>query len=230
MLHWVQQKTEIMEFRRQQEMSPPIEGCNVLVLDLDGVVADWRQGFLRWLRGTYGNLYPTEPDPERSLSLDIDMGWSYSTYADLKAQFEREGGFSILPPFLSTLQLVREWRASDPSNRLVVTTARTTAIPRVWYDTYNWLKSYAILPDRLYFTADGRIKITLELATRNKDVVLMDDNPDIHLRTSQNQIRMLVPARGYNWEIVPDPPRLNKANDPYAMWVNNPSVMPGGHS
>lgn len=227
MLNWVQYKNEVMEYRQQQEFGHPIEDSNVLVLDLDGVVADWRKGFLAWIGLHSGNAHLF--DPERSLSLDIDMGWSYAAYSRWKKDFERDGGFASLPAFEDTVRLVREWRASTPDAKLVVTTARTTTIPRVWYDTYTWLKAQGILPDRLYFTADGRIAITLDLAVVNKDVVLMDDNPDIHLRTSHNQLRVLVPTRGYNWAIVPDPPLIRKATSLYVMWKSYPEIMPGGN-
>lgn len=225
MLDWVQYKSEVMEYRQQQEFGPPIIDSNVLVLDLDGVVADWRKGFLEWVHLRAGSGMS---DPERSLSLDIDMGWSYAAYSRWKKDFERDGGFASLPPFEDTVKLVREWRAGTSDARLVVTTARTTTIPRVWYDTYSWLKAQGILPDRLYFTADGRIAITLDLAAVNKDVVLVDDNPDIHLRTSHNQLRVLVPTRGYNWAIVPDPPLIRKAVSLYEMWKSYPEIMPGG--
>ena len=126
--------------------------------------------------------------------------------------------------------MVEEWRQITPDAKLVVTTARSTETPRVWHDTYAWLKEQGILPDRLYFTGEGRIAITLDLLAVNKDVVLFDDNPEIHLRTSHNNLQMLVPSRGYNAEIASDPPRVIRTARPRELWNMHPEILPGGDS
>jgi hypothetical protein len=195
MLTWTEIKSELLEFRRQQEFSTPPENKQVLITDLDGTLADWRGGFLHWLlqRGHIRDHVPH--DPLYSLSMDLDMRWSYEQYIEWKDEFERSGGYASLPPYPDGISFIQNCTA----DHIIVATARPVSIARIRYDTYKWLKHRFILPDAIHLIGDERVQLAINLRDQfHNKVLLLEDNPDIALRAAGNGIPVIMRAAGYN--------------------------------
>lgn len=195
MLNFIYAKGEMLQFKQAQEHATMPYGKKVLIADMDGTLADWRQGFLDFLVDQ--NYIPSllSKDPELSLSMDLDMGWPYSIYLRWKDQFELEGGYGELPAYEDSLYFFRHCRA----DYRIIVTARPVTIPRVYFDTFFWLKRMVVLPDAIHLLGDERIQLAMQLKnTNNNEVLMLEDNPSIALRAARNRIPVLMRATGYN--------------------------------
>jgi len=195
MLRWIEQKSDIVEFRAIQRFRYPPENQNVLFVDLDGTIADWREGFLEWIP-------LLQPDPLTSLSLDIDMGLPYSEYKQLKDDFEWQGGYANLPPFQDAIELLQTWQNSSVQPYVVVCTARPVDIARVYYDTFSWLDTYRLTVHEIHMVGDERVQLAMEMKDRGNTVIMLEDNPHLAMRAAANNLHVVMRAFPYNESAV----------------------------
>jgi len=130
---WGQEKMELKQTTR------------VLMVDIDGVLADWLGGFLAYLNGALGE--PIDPRLVNHQSMD-----------QRKDAFHASGGFKkldVLPGAVETLTWIRSL-----GYKIALVTARPhRRFPNIYRDTVDWLEQAGIKYDILLFE-------------REKDVVL----------------------------------------------------------
>jgi 5'-nucleotidase len=128
----------------------------VLGLDLDGVCADYTDGFRRFVAGARGVPAATLPDP-----VDWDWsrcGWGIATreeYLDLHVRAVAEGLFRELEPLPGVSAAL--WRLSDAGARIRVITHRllvSGSHAASAADTVAWLERHRIPYRDLCFMAD----------------------------------------------------------------------------
>ena len=196
MIQWLHIKSDIIDTRGLQKFQPPPKDRTVLFVDLDGTIADWRGGFLNWLRQHQSRLV-TGPDPLITLSMDLDFSWSYALYSKYKEAFEWDGGYAHLPPFLDAIELFAHWQAIDPPPYIVICTARPVHIARVYHDTFQWLRLYNIQFQELHLVGDERVQLAMEMQKHNK-VIMFEDNPELAMRAAANELHVVMRAFPYN--------------------------------
>jgi len=197
MLKWIEQKSDIVEFRAAQKFIDPPVNRNVLFVDLDGTIANWRRGFLEWLKKG-GALLRCDTDPLTTLSMDLDFGWSYSMYQEFKTAFEWQGGYATLPPFQDAIELLQTWQNSLVSPYVVICTARPVDIARVYYDTFSWLDTYQLTAHEIHVVGDERVQLAMEMKDRGNTVIMLEDNPHLAMRAAANNLHVVMRAFPYN--------------------------------
>jgi uncharacterized HAD superfamily protein/NTP pyrophosphatase (non-canonical NTP hydrolase) len=199
MLSTVAAKNEMLDFMLRQEMSPTPTNVNVVMCDIDGVLADWRTSFIEFLMVEHGE--EIAGDAAEDLHIDTDLNLRYSEYQKYKDQFERDGGYSRVRPYLReiyTLQYLQEER----NFHIVLVTARPYRVyKRIWLDTWEWLRKQGIKPDELHFVEYDRIVMTRELQEQNCNVVMFEDDPKIIRRAANDNIKIMCKAQPYNKEV-----------------------------
>ena len=199
MLRWIEQKSDIVEFRATQRFRYPPENQNVLFVDLDGTIADWRRGFLEWMMTEpTGFLNCHSKDSLKSLSMDMDFDWTYSDYKRLKDDFEWQGGYANLPPFQDAIELLQTWQNSFVQPYVVVCTARPVDIARVYYDTFSWLDTYQLTAHEIHMVGDERVQLAMEMKDRGNTVIMLEDNPHLAMRAAVNNLHVVMRAFPYN--------------------------------
>lgn len=183
MLRFVDEKSEMVETRFKQEHRVFEPGSPVLLVDLDGTLADFPTGFLTWLAdlsrsGWYGESVPN-PD-YRSLSIEQVLGQPYHKYWTYKQRFEETGGYGKLPALNDALNFVV--RLQSQGWNIVVTTARPASIKRVWHDSWRWLRDNGIEIDRLEMLGTDRVLLAEHYRKKGHPILAMDDDPTIALR------------------------------------------------
>lgn len=211
MLRFIDHKSDMVEFRAKQKFSSPIRNKTVIFLDLDGTVADWRKGFLKFLRTTFIDntkqnppfaLDVSDTDPSRTLCMDLDFGWPYSKYKYFKDHFEQKGGYATLPAFADAVLLLRFWAAFTTPPYVIACTARPVNIARIYYDTFRWLDNQSLVVDELHMVGDERVQLAVEAKERGNRVIMFEDNPELALRAVANDLHVVMRAFPYNASAV----------------------------
>lgn len=114
--------------------------AEVLLCDLDGVVAKYVDGFKAWC-ATNGHVlgdHINKPDLE-----------------PIKDAFHSTGGFLTLEPMDGAVEVLNAWRCRKASRRLVMVTARPyRQYKQVYGDTVDWLRRHHVSYDHILFERD----------------------------------------------------------------------------
>lgn len=196
MLEYTHLKSEAMEQMQRQEFDQlQSEPVPTLVSDIDGTLANYRDGFLRWCIDQ-GILPEGSVDSEETLHVDIDLALPYEKYRAAKDRFEVEGGYRYLEAYRDGIDLIRS--ALTEGWRVIVLTARPTHYKRVWVDTWSWLKHWEIQPNYLLMADINRVIVIAHILGEGTcPVILLEDNPEIALR-SKDIVPTVVRAKPYN--------------------------------
>jgi len=216
MLSSVYQKGTMLEQLMYQETRPKLIDRNILILDLDGVVANFREGFMAWLSGTTWKDTLTLDNRDIGLHLDINNGWNYHNYHQAKIQFEQCGGYGLLPP------IERIKKCVNALHRVgwyvIVYTARPyTVYKRIWGDTWRWLQEHEIEVDELHFGFDSRVIAASYLAEDNH-VISIEDDPTLIKRYVGCNIPVLLCPQPYNQNIFLNSNYLRLIQDEHEHW------------
>lgn len=116
--------------------------AEVLLCDLDGVVAKYAEGFRDWCgtRGYVAALKGNINKPELE---------------SIKDEFHAQGGFTGLEPFDGAVEILNTWRSARHDRRLVMVTARPyRQYKQVYGDTVGWLQHHGVAYDHILFERD----------------------------------------------------------------------------
>lgn len=188
MLQAVWDKGEELDVKLRTEFNIP-KGCNVIVSDLDGTVADFRGGLRKFLGAS--------DDQAHTLSYDLDNNIPFPDYDRLKTEFEASGGYGRLPAYPDAVELLRG--EQQRGTKLFFTTARPVdRFQRIWNDTRQWLSDQGIEPEHLLFVSEERIFEMLRLEENGNKVLLLEDNATIALRAASSGKRVWLRKQPYN--------------------------------
>jgi uncharacterized HAD superfamily protein/NTP pyrophosphatase (non-canonical NTP hydrolase) len=198
LLEIAEQKSQVLRLTRHMDrVIETMRSQRVMMVDLDGTLADWRRTFHQWVAE---RIEVPEFDPRNTLAFEVDLGIPFREYNRLKNQFEEEGGYASLLPIKTSIQTVRQAQARGIV--IVVHTARPSSrLKRVWWDSYSWLKSHEIFPDVLRIGSLERILASLRLAEKNR-VVMLEDDPELALRAANAGIQVFLRSTPYNAHVA----------------------------
>lgn len=196
MLNAMNQKGDLLNQLMYQETRGTLRRRRIVMLDLDGVVADFRRGFMEWISNTRWAEILTIKEEEIGLHMDINHGWDYRSYYQAKIAFEIDGGYRYLPAIRNTKMAINTLKSIG--YYIMVYTARPyTTYKRIWGDTWNWLKEHDITIDELHFGYDERVIAARNLAEDNF-VVALEDDPTLIARYARCDIPVFVYPQPYN--------------------------------
>lgn len=216
MLQAMDLKGEILNQLMYQETRALLERRRIIMLDLDGVIADFRQGFMEWVSSSKWSEILTIKEEEIGLHMDINHGWDYRSYNQAKIEFERDGGYSFLPSITSIKM------ALNTLNRIgyytIVYTARPfTTYKRIWGDTWTWLKDHNIIVNELHFGYEERVVAASRLAENNY-VMALEDDPTLINRYAGCNIPVFVYPQPYNVSLFANNKLITFLNPDSTYW------------
>jgi len=172
-------------------------GQDVVLVDIDDVLAEFRVGFYRWVLNTYGididinskEYYTTKPVLDKGVNPE-----------EVFQRFLAQGGMSRLPVvngcgyFLDSLIRRGYW--------VHLLTARPEDNPRCFYDTFLWLRSIGLPFNRVSF-APEKFRWTTQTQYYGKcRIIAVDDSPKHSAEYAKHGIEVLSPVQPYNGEIA----------------------------
>ena len=196
MIDAMYEKGVILSQLLRQDTIPTIQGRQVLLLDLDGCIADFRTGFYNWLSSSSWKELIVREKMNRNLHLDIEQGWEFTVYHEAKLAFEREGGYSTLPPIEGIIRLVNAM--ADSGWYVIACTARPySQYKRIWKDTWLWLLKHGVKVNELHFGSDLRVEMARALSLNN-EVAAIEDDPIMIGRYNSCSITTFIVPHAYN--------------------------------
>lgn len=115
---------------------------NVVIVDIDGVLADYRLGLLWWINTHYPELRETCYKHLSVINTWINhksMGISYREWLDILERFRHSGGKLTIPEFPGAKNLMDF--LEEKKYRAVLVTSRPFDIySNIYKDTLEWLK------------------------------------------------------------------------------------------
>lgn len=174
---------------------------NVL-LDMDGVIANFYYGFAKYLNEKHGCSLDLDTSPP---SYDFSQWGGGTDRVDIKEAsigWITERGFDTLPAFKDAEKFVKEL---DSICNLYIVTARSgkgewkndiisdDLIDKIQSDTKTWLERHNMPTDKLFF-----IKDKVPFCEINGISVLIEDKLDTALKASKEGLHSILINMNYN--------------------------------
>lgn len=170
-----------------------------VLLDMDGVIADFYKEFARFLNEEYGCTLSLDEEPPSYSFRDWGNGVDRVKIDEASDKWIRSGGLLNIPAYEGMQEFVEE--LMNTCNVFVVT-ARVGDWERTLHDdvkntikkdTYTWLEQHGIPSDKLYFSHEK-----IEFCKKHGISVLIEDKPSTALEASKNGLHTILMNRGYN--------------------------------
>ncbi len=178
----------------------PWQGQPVAIIDVDDVLADFRENFAAWLL----EIYQVSVDTLSEEYYFIDA----LAQSDLnpEAVFERftnEGGFASLTVVKGAREMVCSLR--DKGFWIQILTARPETNLRCLYDTYYWLGAHDIPYDDVAFSGEKfRWCAKSKYYDSSSIQFAIDDSPKHASEYAKHGVLCYVPEKSYNKEVWED--------------------------
>lgn len=217
-LEAIQLKSQIMEQRLHQEFHPPQPPQPILIVDLDGTIANYHDSFLIWCEYEGYLAEGTHKSMQFGLRPDGDLLVAYPEYRRWCDEFEGSGGYRNICPYYDGVNLVRAARTQGAY--IVVTTARpVNTFKRIWHDTWSWLREFGIVPDQLLFEEDR--SLFAGMFSDKQPVAALEDNPQNAARLARSGATVWLRAQPYNEGIswhLPNIHRVKSYDEVKEVW------------
>lgn len=189
-------KSAYLDARHKIDQNP-WHGEPVAIVDVDDVLADFRESFASWL----SDVYKVKVDTLSEEYYFIDA----LVQSDLnpEAVFERftnEGGFSSLGIVDGAKEMVQDLK--QQGYWVQILTARPESNLRCLYDTYFWLKLHDIAYDDVAFSSE-KFRWCAKSKYYDSSAIkfAIDDSPKHASEYAKHGIHCWVPEKSYNKEV-----------------------------
>jgi hypothetical protein len=175
------------------------EGQPVAIVDIDDVLAEFRQPFSDFLKTEYGISADVE-SPQYFFVEEILNSPKGLNPEKVFESFVNENAFRVLPLIDGAKEFLEELRAKGYWIQLL--TARPKKDLKIFYDTYYWLGLSNIPFDRVDFSPEKlRWCMNSEYYDSNSIAFAIDDSPKHALEYAKHGICVKVPIKSYNKSI-----------------------------
>ena len=169
----------------------------VLIVDIDDVLAKFRDGFNTWLEETYNIDIDHQSSEYYTTSEVKEAGLNPETVFD---RFISERHLANLVPCEKMIKVINSLHHSGYWIHLL--TARPQARHVCFYDTYRWLDKVNLHYDRLSFSPEKYRWLTkTDYFDSEKVICAIDDSPKHAAEYAKHGIKVLVPKEIYNTEV-----------------------------
>jgi uncharacterized HAD superfamily protein len=168
------------------------KGQPVVVVDIDDVISQFRQGFFNWVKEVFNVTIDVE-DPNYYASGMINKLSSEEAYK----LFIDKGGIRSLGINTNIVETIAQLQKEGVWIHLL--TARPADNLKCLYDTYFWLAKMNIPHDSVALSSEKyRWLADKDFFKQGKLVCAIDDSPKHASEYAQHDIQVFVPKRAYN--------------------------------
>ena len=173
-------------------------GEPVIIVDVDDVLAEFRECFVEWLENRHG-IVVNHSSSEYYTSTDVKNAGLNPE--GVFFQFINERSFREIRPCIEMIVALRQLKREGYWIHLL--TARPSENPIVKYDTYFWIEENKIPYDRIDFSPEKyRWIAQSEYYDTGKIVCAIDDSPKHSAEIAKHGIPVIVPSKSYNSEVL----------------------------
>ena len=170
-------KSMVVRQRYSEEWIKSVKG-KTAIIDIDGVLCDYRTGFLDWI----SKFRPDLADHVDRLRLDVDDHYmltrkdfdlSISSWQELKHYFRISGEKENLPVYPDVYDFLNKLKEQDIVS-VLLTSRPIDRYPNLYGDTVSWLKNNKLHHDIVWWSYD---KADIALERLSNPVFAIDDDP-----------------------------------------------------
>jgi len=173
-------------------------GEPVIIVDIDDVIAQFREYFVEWLEERHG-VVVDKNSPEYYTSTEVKNAGLNPE--GVFFQFIDERQFREIRPCIEMLNSLKSLKREGYWIHLL--TARPSDNLIVKYDTYSWIEMHKIPYDRIDFSPEKyRWIAQSEYYDTGKIVCAIDDSPKHAAEIAKHGIPVIVPRKSYNQEVL----------------------------
>lgn len=182
-------KSYVLKKRWEQQKLDLSEKVNVIIVDIDGCIANYTEGYENFLVNEIGLKQVN--DDRLSYYFSDKFGITKQKEEQLHSQFIQSGGFTKLGVISESVDVIKSFKEMDI--KIVLLTARPSWIyKRIFNDTYGWLDENKIEYDLLLFDKDKADAIINNVLPANILVVIEDrDKHAIEIAHLNTKVLML---------------------------------------
>lgn len=167
----------------------------VVIFDVDDVIAQFRDGFFKWVNSTYNVEFDLEDE-----NYYVTQSVGNMTNEEVFMEFIKDGGIRRLGVNESVVSSMHDLRKQGVWIHLL--TARPEENLKCLYDTYFWLAKMNIPYDSVSFSPEKYRWLADKPFFRDgKIICAVDDSPKHAQEYAQHEIPVFVPKRSYNTSI-----------------------------
>jgi hypothetical protein len=208
---------------RRNVTSQPYAGQPAIIVDMDDVIAGFRDGFTDWLnaKGVPADRNSTEYYYISSLTGNKNFN-SERYYQDF---IEEHGLRDLLAPIQNTIDAIN--KLYDDGYWIQILTARPDDNPTCVYDTYEWLKLHGLKFNRVDFAGEKFLWLMKsEPFDAGRVVCALDDSSKHALDYAKHGVHVFAPVMSYNMSIrnTPGITMYTSSDDLYEMIVTYNTV------
>ena len=178
-----------------KEHSKQWQGQPVIIVDIDDVIADFRQTFSQFLFSEYGLSASIES--EQYFFVDEILSTGTLNPEKVFETFVQQRYFKNIPLISGAKEFLSDMKSRGYWIHLL--TARPKENLKVFYDTYHWLKENDLTFDRIDFTPEKfRWCMSSEYYDSGSIEYAIDDSPKHALEYANHNMSVKVPFKSYN--------------------------------
>lgn len=194
----LENKNNYLYMKHTFNMNEIAKGQPVLIVDLDDILANFRDAFCAYLRSHGVNAYPTSTEyycvaEIKAAGLNND---------DLFNSFVNSGKLKSLTANNSYLNLLRKILMHEKDVWVEIVTARPGDNLNVKYDTYSWIKSQGVNVDRVNFAKEKFAWLAGQSYYNTSKIVAIDDSGKHALEYARHGVKCFMPDTTYNQGIA----------------------------
>lgn len=203
MLRYSIEKTEEMAqlYRQDFDSEPHLQ--RVIISDVDGTLGNWRKAFIDWCLKKNIPIKSDTTDNNPSMNMEVVLGIPYEDYVQYKKDFEENGGYLTLEPFISSIDTIQTLCGIHDVELIIYTHRPFDRYSRLWSDTWRWLRDIGLSSymRALYIGGEERIAKGLELKANHCEVVMLEDDPGLALRAANAGLSVYLRSYPYNAKV-----------------------------
>lgn len=149
---------------------------NVVIIDIDGVLADYRLGLLYWLRQSYPRLAQKANEHLKRGDTWINaesLGISYREFLEALEMFRMSGGKQAIPLFDGAQDLL-DYCHKKGYEIVLLTSRPIDIISNIYRDTIEWLRNNG-LKYHILLWSKNKSEMVFKMRLTDKVVFAIDD-------------------------------------------------------
>ena len=172
-------------------------GQDVIIVDLDDILIEFRNGFLRWLRDTHEIFVNTDSKEYYTTTEVKNAGLNpEKVFSD----FINGGGLRSLERDQDMINVINDLHSDGYWIHLLTARPRHNLV--CYYDTFRWIENSNLSYDRLDFSSEKyRWCTQSEYFDSNSIVCAIDDSAKHAAEYAKHGISVFLPAKSYNTEV-----------------------------
>jgi hypothetical protein len=209
-------KSDIVDKRWKSEQTEWSKGAGILCVDIDGVLADYVDGYIDFLirKGVVGVEVKNIPLSTYNIAegLSIDKGLEEMA----KREFQENGGFSSLPVYPQSASVLKS--AREQGYRIALISARPyLEVRRIHADTVKWLGDNNVPYDAIFWGKD-KADIVYSKLYPIKPKYFIEDRDKHAIELANEGIKVLLLDKEYNQGVIhPNIVRVKDWQEIYAI-------------